>query len=350
MSRIALMTDAWHPQVNGVVTALSALVSELHRAGDEVRVIHPGRFVTVPLPTYREIRLAAVPYPGVARRLKRWQPDAIHIATEGPCGMAAWLYCQRHGLHFTTSFHTRFPEYVHARLPFLPVSLGYRVLARFHGAADATMVSTPPLADFLRERGFSNLKQWARGVDTERFRPLASDVLANLPRPIFMSMGRVAVEKNIQAFLDLDLPGSKVVVGDGPAFQSLSRRYPEVHWLGLKLGDDLVRHLSAADCLVFPSRTDTLGLVLLEAMACGVPVAAYPVTGPSQVVDLGETGVLDEDLRAAALAALALDGDTCRRQAERWSWAASAREFRHNLVPARQSGRAAILRPQRRPG
>lgn len=335
LQRIAIVTDAWRPQVNGVVTALSATVDALEAAGHEVRVVHPGLFVTVPLPTYREIRLAAVPYPGVARRLSDWRPDAVHIATEGPCGVAAWLYCIRHGWHFTTSFHTRFPEYVNARLPLVPVRAGYGVVRRFHAAADATLVSTPALASFLRARGFANLRLWSRGVDIERFRPLDSAVYDGLPRPVFVYMGRVAVEKNVEAFLALDLPGSKVVIGDGPAREDLMRRYPEVRWAGLKLGDELTRHLSAADCMVFPSHTDTLGLVLMEAMACGVPVAAYPVTGPAQVVTPGVTGVLDDDLRAAALAALELDGGDCRAYAERCAWSRCTAEFRSHLVPAR---------------
>lgn len=336
MQRIALVTDAWRPQVNGVVTALTATAAALEAEGHEVRVLHPGLFVTVPLPTYREIRLATVPYPGIARRLSRWRPDAIHIATEGPCGVAAWLYCIRHGLRFTTSFHTRFPEYVNARLPMVPVRTGYSVLRRFHGAAEATLVSTPALASFLQEHGFTNLRLWPRGVDTNQFRPVASDVYRHLPRPVFLYMGRVAVEKNIEDFLALDLPGSKVVVGDGPARQTLMQRHPDVYWAGLKLGDDLTRHIAAADCMVFPSRTDTLGLVLMEAMACGVPVAAYPVTGPAQVVTPGVTGALDTDLRAAALAALALDGADARAYAERCAWDHCTAEFAGHLVAARR--------------
>ena len=339
MQRIVLVTDAWRPQINGVVTALTATVAELEAAGHEVRVIHPGLFVTVPLPTYREIRLAAIPYPGVARRLNAWRPDAVHIATEGPCGLAAWLYCLRRGWRFTTSFHTRFPEYVNERVPLVPVRAGYAVLRRFHGLAEATLVSTPALATFLQERGFGNLRLWSRGVDVERFRPVAADVYGDLPRPVFLYMGRVAVEKNIEAFLPLDLPGSKVVVGDGPARAALMARYPHVRWTGLKTGEALTRHVAAADCMVFPSRTDTLGLVLMEAMACGVPVAAYPVTGPAQVVTPGVTGALDDDLRSAALAALKLDGDDCRAYAETCSWTRSAAEFAGHLVPARGANR-----------
>ena len=333
--RIALLTDAWKPQVNGVVTALTALVRELEAAGHDVLVIHPGLFVTVPCPTYTEIRLAAAPLPGVARRLQRFVPDAVHIATEGSVGLAGWLYCRLRSWRFTTSFHTRFPEYVNARWPLVPVGLGYRVLNLFHSHSVRTMVSTRPLADYLSDRGFSRLALWGRGVDTRLFRPVQPATL-DLPGPVFMYFGRVAPEKNVEAFLQLDLPGSKLVVGDGPARADLERRYPEACFVGMRLGEDLVRHICAADCMVFPSKTDTLGLVLMEAMACGVPVAAYPVTGPLQVVQPGVTGVLDDDLQAAALAALELNGEAGIAYARANSWAASAAEFAAQLAPARR--------------
>lgn len=335
--RIALLTDAWRPQVNGVVTALTALVAELENDGHDVLVIHPGLFVTVPCPTYREIRLAAAPLPGVARRLQRFVPDAVHIATEGSVGLAGWLYCRLRGWRFTTSFHTRFPEYINARWPLIPIGLGYRVLQRFHRRSVRTMVSTPPLADFLEGHGFSRLALWRRGVDTTLFRPVEPEPLG-LPGPVFLYFGRVAPEKNIEAFLDLALPGSKLVIGDGPARAELERRYPKARFVGLRQGENLVRHICAADCLVFPSRTDTLGLVLMEAMACGVPVAAFPVTGPKQVVADGVTGVLDEDLRAAALAALELDPEPGIAYARANGWAASAAEFAAQLAPARRPG------------
>lgn len=333
--RIALLTDAWAPQVNGVVTALTALVAELEAAGHQVLVIHPGLFVTVPCPTYREIRLAAAPLPGVATRMQRFMPDAVHIATEGSVGLAGWLYCLIRRWHFTTSFHTRFPEYLNARWPFLPVSLGYRVLSQFHRRAVRTMVSTTPLAGFLESQGFSRLALWRRGVDTNLFRAVPPADLG-LPGPVFTYFGRVAPEKNIEAFLRLELPGSKLVVGDGPARERLQRRYPHVCFVGMRLGEDLIAHLCAADCLVFPSLTDTLGLVLMEAMACGVPVAAYPVTGPKQVVHNGVTGVLDDDLRTAALAALRLDPAAGVAYARANGWAASAAEFVAQLAPARR--------------
>ena len=336
--RIALLTDAWRPQVNGVVTALTALVAELERAGHEVLVIHPGLFVTVPCPTYREIRLAAAPLPGVARRLQRFAPDAVHIATEGSVGLAGWLYCRLRRWRFTTSFHTRFPEYINARWSLIPVGLGYRVLNRFHRRGVRTLVSTPPMVDFLSDQGFARLALWRRGVDIRLFRPVEPAAL-DLPRPVFMYFGRVAPEKNVEAFLDLELPGSKLVVGDGPARAALERRHPDVHFAGMRLGEDLVRHICAADCMVFPSRTDTLGLVLMEAMACGVPVAAYPVTGPMQVVQPHVTGVLDEDLRATALAAVELDGQAGIAYARANGWAASAAEFAAQLALARPRSR-----------
>ena len=333
--RIALLTDAWQPQINGVVTALTALVDELESAGHDVLVIHPGLFVTVPCPTYNEIRLAAAPLPGVARRLQRFVPDAVHIATEGSVGLAGWLYCRLRGWRFTTSFHTRFPEYINARWPLIPVGLGYRVLNVFHRRSVRTMVSTPPMADYLEDRGFARLALWRRGVDTRLFRPVTPATL-DLAGPVFMYFGRVAPEKNVEAFLELDLPGSKLVVGDGPARAALERRYPDACFVGMRLGEDLVRHICAADCMVFPSRTDTLGLVLMEAMACGVPVAAYPVTGPKQVVQQHVTGVLDDDLRAAARAAIELDGAAGLAFARANGWAASAAEFASQLAPARR--------------
>lgn len=335
--RIALLTDAWWPQVNGVATTLTALVTELEANGHEILVIHPALFVTIPCPTYSEIRLAALPLPGVARRLQRFQPDAVHIATEGSVGLAGWLYCLIRGWRFTTSFHTRFPEYLNRRLPWLSVSLGYQVLRRFHGGAVRTMVSTRPLADDLRDHGFRRLVQWPRGVDTRLFRPV-EPVGLDLPGPVFLYFGRVAPEKNVEAFLELDLPGSKLVVGDGPARRTLERHYPEACFAGLKLGEELVRHICIADCLVFPSRTDTLGLVLMEAMACGLPVAAFPVTGPKQVVEDGVTGVLDHDLRAAALRALELDGNSGLAYARANDWRASAAAFADQLTPARRPG------------
>ena len=332
--RIALITDAWQPQINGVVTTLVATTRELQKAGHDVKVIEARQFPNIPCPTYPEIRLAAPLLGRLRRELDAFEPQAIHIATEGPLGWAARHYCRAEGLAFTTSFHTRFPEYLRARLPLLPLSVGYGQLRRFHRAAARTMVSTPALAEELAGRGFSNLAVWPRGVDTERFRPAPKGHLKG-PRPVFMYLGRVAVEKNIEDFLRADLPGSKYVVGDGPARRELQSRYPSVHFTGAKTAEALSAHLAAADCLVFPSRTDTFGLVMMEALACGVPVAAYPVAGPLQVIRHRETGYLDEDLAAAARKAVRLNPLRCRAWAERHSWENATRTFLGLLVSAR---------------
>ena len=330
---LALVTDAWFPQVNGVVRTLSTVKGELERAGHRVDVISPEQFRTVPCPTYPEIRLAMFERRAMARKLAAMAPDAIHVATEGPLGMAARAWCRRRGVPFTTSFHTRFPEYVEARTG-LPRRWLYAWLRRFHGAAAGVMVATPSLMAELSGYGFRHLRLWSRGVDTVLFRPGPKD-LYDLPRPVFLCVGRVAVEKNVAAFLALDLPGSKVVVGDGPQRQELERRHPEAIFLGAKTGDDLARHFSAADVFVFPSRTDTFGLVLLEALAAGVPVAAFPVPGPLDVLDGHPVGVLDVDLARAAIEALAIPGDRCRAYAETFSWARCADQFLGHLVPLR---------------
>jgi len=335
--RIVLVTDAWLPQTNGVVRTLSRTVGELSSAGHEVRLVTPEGRRTVPLPTYPEIRLSLLPGRSVHRELDQHQPDAVHIATEGPLGYAARRWCLRRGRPFTTSYHTRFPEYVRARFP-IPLSLGYRLVRGFHSRAVHTLVATPSLARSLESRGFRNLAIWSRGVDTELFRPREKSFL-DLPRPVWIYFGRVAVEKSVEDFLRLDLPGTKLVVGDGPAAARLRARHPSVVFAGYRYGEDLARHIAAADVFVFPSRTDTFGLVLLEAMACGVPVAAYPVTGPVDVVADGTTGVLGTDLRKAALAALELDPAACREHALRYSWAAATSQFVEALALARAAGR-----------
>lgn len=316
--QIALATDAWLPQVNGVTTTLGRCVAELEELGHTVEVIAPHRFRTVPCPRYPEIRLAVAAAGAVARILDRVDPDAIHIATEGPLGLAARRWCRRQRRAFTTSFHTRFPEYLRAYAG-LPTGVGYRVLRWFHGPAVRTLVPTPAVRRTLEERGFGGVVEWTRGVDAEQFWP-RDEPFFDLPRPIFLYVGRVAVEKNIAAFLALDLPGSKVVVGDGPLRAQLERRHPEVHFAGFRFGDDLARHYSGADVFVFPSRTDTFGIVMLEANASGLPVAAFPVTGPIDVVRPGITGVLDDDLQAACLAALKLDRSACVAHARSLSW------------------------------
>jgi len=332
--RLAIVTDAWLPQTNGVVRTLSVTSSLLQRSGHVVEVLEPRSFRTLPCPTYPEIRLAWRPYRRLAAQLSALDPDSVHIATEGPLGIAARRWCIRHGRSFTTSYHTRFPEYVRARAP-IPLRLSYAHLRRFHGAAARTLVGTPSMMRALEERGFANLALWSRGVDTDLFRPGPKSFL-DLPRPIWLYFGRVAVEKGIDDFLRLDLPGTKLVVGDGPAMAECRRRHPEAVYAGYRHGEERAAYVAASDVFVFPSRTDTFGLVLLEAMACGVPVAAYPVTGPLDVVTQRVNGMLDEDLRAAALGALVLDPHACREHALRYTWAAATGQFLGHLVPARQ--------------
>jgi len=331
---LAIVTDAWHPQVNGVVTTLEHTIECIEREGISVEVVHPGAgFLTVPCPSYPSIRLAAFPWPGIRKGLRRIAPDAIHISTEGPLGMAARHYCVARGLRFTTSYHTQYPRYLRSRWP-IPESLTYAFLRRFHDAATRTMVATASMQSELEAHGFRHLVRWGRGVDCERFKPQPKGYLG-LERPVSVYVGRLAVEKNIQAFLDLDLPGSKVVVGDGPAAAQLKAGYPAVRFTGLLEGSELARHVADADVFVFPSRTDTFGVVMLEAMACGVPVAAYPTAGPVDVVRSGETGVLSEDLGEAVRGALSLGGSRCRDYALTQSWSAAASEFAANLVAAR---------------
>jgi glycosyltransferase involved in cell wall biosynthesis len=338
--RILIVTDAWSPQINGVVTSITNTIRELQQFGHEVGTITPGGFRTFPCPTYPEIRLAIAPGRRVARMLEEFGPDAVHIATEGPLGSAARAYCLRSGRPFTTAYHTQFPEYVHARCR-LPVAATYAWMRRFHAPAKAVMVGTPDIHARLTHRGFGNLAMWSRGVDTELFRP--GDRQEHLgQRPIFLYVGRVAVEKNIEAFLSQRLPGTKWVVGDGPARAELERRFPTARFFGMKVGEELAWHYRQADVFVFPSRTDTFGLVLIEAMACGTPVAAYPVSGPIDVVTDRSAGVLDLDLTAAAMAALKLDRDAVRRFGQSFSWTAATRQFEANLHPV---PRAARVRP-----
>jgi len=342
--RISLITDAWYPQINGVVTALAHTVAELEAMGHKVDPVTPTGSPSVPLPTYNEIRLATDARSKVHHRLAAFVPDAVHIATEGPLGLAARRYCARAGIPFTTSFHTRFPEYVQKRLPFVPLSWGYAFMRWFHGGAERTMVTNEPLRAELAAWGLEDLVIWPRGVDARRFRPVGRGELG-VRRPVFLYLGRVAVEKGVADFLALDLPGTKVVIGDGPARPRLEAAYPEAVFIGYRTGEALVRALSDADVLVFPSRTDSLGLVLLEALACGVPVAAYPVTGPQHVVAHGVTGYLDEDLGWAARAALGLGPADCRAAARQRSWRACTEAFLGHLAP--REG-AWLHRPERR--
>ncbi len=336
LARILIVSDAWAPQVNGVVRTLAAVAEELNTLGREARVIGPGEFRTLPCPTYPEIRLSLFPGRKLARRIEEIAPDALHIATEGPLGLAARAYARRRGFAFTTSFHTRFPEYIAARTG-LPPALAYAWLRRFHRAGSGMMVAAESLRSELARRGFANIRPWTRGVDVSVFRAEPREDWG-LPRPVFLYVGRVAVEKNITAFLDLALPGSKVVVGDGPQLAELRSAYPGVHFTGARRGAPLAAAYAGADVLVFPSRTDTFGLVLLESLACGTPVAAFPVPGPLDVLgeEAGRVGVLDEDLGRAACAALAIDRARCLAYAGTFTWRRAAEMFLSNLVPMKR--------------
>ncbi len=341
--RILVATDAWHPQVNGVVRTLTSLAASASALGAEIDFLTPDGFPSFALPTYPGLRVALPNRREIARRIEAASPDAIHIATEGPIGWAVRSYCRRRKLAFTTSYTTRFPEYIAVR-SIIPASFSYAVLRHFHAAGAMTMVATSSLKQELNARGFKKLGFWTRGVNTDLFRP-DDPVGLDLPRPIFLTMGRVAVEKNLEAFLVLDLPGSKVVVGDGPQKAELERRYPNVKFLGEKTGRDLSAHLAAADVFVFPSLTDTFGVVQLEALACGTPVAAFPVTGPLDVIADHPVGALDMDLRSACIRALGMSREACRNFALERSWENSARQFIGNLT-ALQPSRS--LRPARR--
>jgi glycosyltransferase involved in cell wall biosynthesis len=352
--RILLATDAWEPQVNGVVRTLTRVVAELKAMGHTVEVISPDQFKTFPLPTYPEIKVAIGVYEPVQERFKAFEPEAIHIATEGPIGLAARRICVEWKLPFTTSYHTRFPEYVSARLP-LPLAAGYAYMKWFHKPSGRLMVATPTLRDELTEHGFRNISAWSRGVDTEVFHPRRegdSDVFAALKKPIFLYVGRVAVEKNIEAFLALDLPGTKVVVGPGPQLDELKVKYPDAVFTGPKSGEDLTAAYNSADVFVFPSLTDTFGLVLLEAMACGTPVAAYPAPGPIDIIPNSGAGVLavgaTEGLREACLEALKLDRRQVRAFAEKFSWRACAEDFVRNLQPYPEPEKTRFWRRLRR--
>ena len=331
-SRILIVTDAWFPQVSGVVRALSTMAEHLRAGGDTVEVVGPDRFRNMPMPGYAEIRLAVAPRRGLVRLVEAFAPEVVHIATEGPLGWAMRAICRGRGWAFTTAFHTRFPEYLNVRTR-IPLAWSWAVMRRFHEAGAGTFAATHSLREELAARGFTKLRPWTPGVDLARFRPDAREAWEGLVRPVFLYAGRVAVEKNLAAFLSLDLPGTKVVVGDGPARAGLEARFPDAHFTGYRHGELLARSYAGADVVVFPSRTDTFGLVLLEALASGTPVAAFPVTGPRDVITDPRTGALDEDLRAACLRALEGDRAACRAYAEGWSWEACAAQFRAAQVP-----------------
>ncbi len=332
--RILIISDAWHPQVNGVVVTLEMLAQELRGLGHGVEVIGPDRFRTMAMPGYRSIQLAVAPSRRLVPMIEAFAPEALHLATEGPLGWAARGWALRTGTKFTTSFHTRFPEYLHARGS-VPLSLGYAFLRGFHRPAQGTMVATGSLRKELAARGFRHLLPWSRGVDSARFRPSDREEWP-WPRPIFLYVGRLAIEKNVARFLALDLPGTKVVVGDGPQRAALEQAYPAAKFVGERHGDTLSRAYAGSDVFVFPSVTDTFGLVLLESLACGTPIAALPVTGPADILATAGPGVgaLDTDLRAAALQALNGNRAACRLHAERFSWRACAELFCRNLAAA----------------
>jgi len=341
--RLLTVTDAWHPQVNGVVRTIEATHRELQRAGHECALITPKEFTTLPCPGYGEIRLSLLPYRKVAHRIDAYRPDAIHIATEGPLGQAARRYCVRHELPFTTAYHTRFPQYVKAMFG-VRESVVYRFLRWFHLAAWRVLTPTLEVERELAAWGITNVARWTRGVDLDVFQPqdAASPRVEGLGRPRFLYVGRVSVEKNIDAFLNLDLPGCKIVAGVGPALELLSRRFPDVRFVGVLTREELAALYSSVDAFVFPSLTDTFGLVMLEALACGTPVAAFPVQGPIDVVGGSNVAALDTDLRRAALRALRIDRPSCRRFAERFSWQAATEQFlaQQRLIGSEQPGPA----------
>ena len=335
--RIMLVTDAWRPQVNGVVRTLERVIDECRAMGHEFEIVSPADgFRTFPLPTYSEIRLAVGAKGAIEDRFEAFEPEAVHIATEGTLGMAARAVCLKHRFPYTTSYHTRFPEYVSARFP-VPLSAGYAFMRWFHRYSGRVMVATQSMRDDLQARGFNNVAAWSRGVDTDLFHPdkrgVDGGVYKGLRKPIFLNVGRIAVEKNIEAFLDLDLPGTKVVVGEGPQREALEASHPEAVFTGPKFGEELARHFADADVFVFPSKTDTFGLVILEAMATGTPVAGLPVPGPRDLIPGSNAGVVDEDLRAASLECLRLSRQDARAYAEGYSWRACAEEFVANLEP-----------------
>jgi len=332
MEKIAIVTDAWHPQINGVVTTLTKTIHHLQEFGFQVKTITPDRFKSIPCPSYNEISLAFAGPKRIEKELLEFEPNCVHIATEGPLGWGTRSICRKRNFRFSSSYHTRFPEYVRMRWP-IPLRLSYKVVKQFHGRAAKTMVATHSLIEELGGRGFKNLVHWSRGVDTNLFKPHERKIPNN--KPVFIYVGRVAVEKNIEAFLKLDLPGHKIVVGDGPAKEKLSRQYPQTLFTGYKKGQELVDLLTSADVFVFPSLTDTFGVVILEAMAAGVPVAAYPVTGPLESVVNGVNGYLDHDLKKAAIMALSVSSDKCRNYALHNTWETCAKQFSDNLIMQR---------------
>jgi glycosyltransferase involved in cell wall biosynthesis len=341
--KLALITDAWHPQINGVVTTLQELVVALAPLGVQVEVIHPGLFRNKPCPGYKGIDLAVRPAKPLAEMLDRLAPDAIHLATEGPLGWAARRYCLKRKLAFTTAFHTKFPEILHAALR-VPLSWGYALFRHFHRPSAGVMVPTQGVLDMLKGRGFAQLRPWTHGVDLGLFEyhdtPLDLHELAHLPRPLSLFVGRVSYEKNIEAFLSMKLPGTRIVCGVGPLEDNLRQRFPDVVWMGVLPRTELAKIYAASDVFVFPSKNETFGLVMLEAMACGTPVAAYPVDGPLQVLGADQAGVaggvLHEDLGHAVTHALQVPRNEARKRAMHFDWPQTAQSFAAHLVNVRQ--------------
>jgi len=330
--RIAIVTDAWSPQVNGVVRTLQSVRDQLVAQGHEVLIVSPDLFYSMPCPTYPEIRLAFASTGSVGRMLEDFSPQAIHLATEGPVCLAARRWCLARDFPFTTAYHTQFPDYVAARTGVNPEWV-WRYIRWFHSPAHSILASTASIADTLKAHGLTQIRHWGRGVDLSTFGdPVPDPAIRALAGPIQLYVGRVAIEKNIEAFLTATHPGTKVIVGDGPALASLKTKYPDAHFLGPKFGADLAAAYAAADVFVFPSKTDTFGLVMIEALACGTPVAAYPVTGPIDVLT-PDTGAMHDDLDQAIAEALTRDRAACRAYGQGFTWAKSAYQFLHALVP-----------------
>ncbi len=331
--KLLLITDAWNPQVNGVVTTYKNVIEGLAKKGISTEVIHPGLFTTMPCPGYTEISLV-LNFWKLKELIESANADYIHIAVEGPLGLAARYYLNKQKLHYTTAFHTRFPEYINKRLPFIPVKWGYAFMKWFHKRSSIILVTTKSMQQDLARYGMKRMVVWGRGVDTDLFQPKET-LLSKNKEPVFINVGRIAVEKNIEAFLQLDLPGKKVIVGDGPSRKALEKKYPDVEFAGYKYGKELSACYAEADVFVFPSKTDTFGLVMLEAMACGVPAVGYPVPGPIDVIKQHVTGVISKDLRKACLDALELNRDDCRQHALNNNWSSCAETMRTNLVAAK---------------
>ena len=335
---LALVTDAWEPQVNGVVRTYQEIVERLRARGWRVTVIHPGEFRCKPLPSDPEIAYAWDVWPKLPRMLRALAPDCLHLATEGPLGMTARIWCGLHGYRFTSSFHTKFPEFILERMG-IPLFWTYGLAKWFHNRAERTLVPTPSLLRYLESRGFNRCRPWTHGVDIERFHPSRRREL-DYPRPIALYVGRVSVEKNLEPFLSIKMPGTRLIVGDGPERAALEERYPEAHFLGVRTGEELATLYASADVFVFPSRTDTFGLVLLEALASGTPIAGYPVTGPIDIANDAAVGGIEEDLGKAINRALACSRQDCRAYAEQMSWDEAERIFEATLVPMRLPGQA----------